>query len=48
MGVSDNNRRAKFYEITAKGQKKLARDAEAWWRLAGIIETMLGPQESGR
>lgn len=46
-GVSDNNRRAKFYEISAAGHKKLARDSEAWWRLAGVIETMLGPQESG-
>ena len=47
-GVSDNNRRAKFYRISGKGKKKLAQDSEAWWRLAGVIEAMLGPQESGR
>ncbi len=47
-GVSDNNRRAKFYEITDSGQKKLTEDSEAWWRLASVIEAMLGPQESDR
>jgi len=45
-GVSDNNRRAKFYEISSRGQKKLAEDSDAWWRLAGVIEAILGPQES--
>ena len=47
-GVSDNNRRAKFYEITPSGRKNLAAESEAWWRLAGVIEAMLGPQESDR
>ncbi len=47
-GVSDNNRRAKFYELTGAGRKQLVEESEAWWRLAGVIETLLGPQESGR
>ena len=47
-GVSDNNRRAKFYELTRRGRRQLAAEAEAWWRLAGIIEDLLGPPEPGR
>ena len=45
-GVSDNNRRAKFYEITERGQKQLAEESDAWWRLAGVIEAVLGPQDA--
>ena len=47
-GVSDNNRRAKFYALTPEGQKRLADESAEWWRLAGVIEAILGPQESGR
>lgn len=46
-GVSANNRRAKFYDLTAKGREQLAAESDSWRRLAGIIEQMLGPQESG-
>jgi transcriptional regulator len=45
-GVSDNNRRAKFYEITERGQKLLAEESDAWWRLAGVIEAVLGPRDA--
>lgn len=45
-GVSDNNRRAKFYTITDKGRRKLAADAEDWFRLADIMGELLGPQEA--
>src|SRR6476619_1165260 len=33
-GVSDNNRRAKFYRLTAAGKKRLAEEASSWERLA--------------
>jgi transcriptional regulator len=36
-GASENNRKAKFYAITALGQRQLAREVETWDRLAGII-----------
>src|SRR5262245_4567908 len=32
-GVSDNNRRAKFYALTTKGRKRLRVEAESWARL---------------
>jgi DNA-binding PadR family transcriptional regulator len=47
-GTSENNRRAKFYELTDGGQKHLAAESENWWKLAGVIEQILGPQEGGR
>ena len=37
-----------FYELTEKGGTQLVEESDAWFRLAGIIDTMLGPQESGR
>ena len=40
-GVSDNNRKAKFYEITAKGRKALAAEQETWARLAGAVSRVL-------
>jgi PadR family transcriptional regulator PadR len=40
-GVSENNRRAKFYSITASGRKQLAREAEDWRRIAGAIGRLL-------
>ena len=36
-GVSDNNRRAKFYELTAAGRKQLRQEEAAWNRLARAI-----------
>jgi PadR family transcriptional regulator, regulatory protein PadR len=36
-GVSENNRKAKFYAITAAGRRQLAREVESWDRLAGVI-----------
>src|SRR5439155_3883334 len=40
-GVSENNRKAKFYSITAAGRKQLTREAENWNRMAGVIGRML-------
>jgi PadR family transcriptional regulator PadR len=41
-GLSENNRRAKYYSITRAGQKQLAAETENWERVAGIIARMLG------
>ena len=40
-GVSDNNRRAKFYTITKAGRKQLAAQAEKWTRISAVIVRML-------
>src|SRR5437667_1886791 len=41
-GVSENNRRAKFYEITKAGRKRLAVEADNGQRIAGVIGRLLG------
>jgi transcriptional regulator len=40
-GVSENNRRARFYSITARGRKQLARETEDWQRISGVIARLL-------
>jgi PadR family transcriptional regulator PadR len=40
-GVSDNNRKAKFYSITRAGRKQLAAEADNWERIAGVIGRLL-------
>ena len=40
-GTSDNNRRAKFYRLTAAGRKRLRQDTSHWNRLAGIMAVAL-------
>jgi len=40
-GVSDNNRKAKFYSITRAGRKQLAAQTENWERIAGVIARLL-------
>src|SRR5580704_17422873 len=40
-GVSDNNRKAKFYSITNSGRKQLASEARNWERVAGVIGRLL-------
>ena len=46
-GKSDNNRRAKFYELTSKGRKRLREETDGWNRLATAIASALAarPQE---
>ena len=41
-GVSDNNRKAKYYSLTRSGRKQLAAEAESWERMAGVIARLLG------
>ncbi|HXJ41212.1 MAG TPA: PadR family transcriptional regulator [Bryobacteraceae bacterium] len=43
-GVSENNRRAKFYELTPAGHKRLREATDSWNRLATAIASALGPQ----
>jgi len=47
-GTSENNRRAKYYRLTAKGRKRLRDETDSWNRLASAIAAALGatPQES--
>ncbi len=44
-GVSDNNRKAKFYSLTRAGRKQLATEANAWQRTTGIISRFFSPEE---
>jgi len=43
-GVSDNNRKARFYTLTKKGRKQLAVEISRWRRLALAIGQVLGPE----
>lgn len=43
-GTSDNNRRAKFYELTAAGRKRLRLETEGWNRLVGAVASALAAQ----
>jgi transcriptional regulator len=43
-GTSDNNRRAKFYELTELGRKRLQEETDGWNRLAAAISTALAAQ----
>ena len=40
-GVSDNNRKAKFYAITRAGRKQLDAEAADWQRISGVIGRLL-------
>ena len=46
-GKSDNNRRAKFYELTSRGRKRLREETDGWNRLVAAIASALAarPQE---
>jgi PadR family transcriptional regulator PadR len=43
-GVSENNRRAKFYALTPSGRKQLAREAREWHETAELLAAFLGPR----
>src|SRR5215813_5704695 len=40
-GTSDNNRRAKFYELTSAGRKRLREEADGWNRSAAAVASVL-------
>ncbi len=44
-GTSENNRRANFYRLTAKGRRQLAVETNKWDKLAGAIARILRPVE---
>ncbi len=39
--ITDNNRKARFYALTPAGRRALAKEKQAWERMAGIIHTLL-------
>jgi PadR family transcriptional regulator PadR len=43
-GTSENNRRAKFYELTVAGRKRLREETDSWNRLASAIASALSTQ----
>ena len=45
-GTSENNRRAKFYALTAAGRKRLERETREWHETAELIAAFLAPPET--
>jgi len=45
-GVSSNNRKARFYSLTAAGRKQLVKEANKWKRMTGAIARILGAEEA--
>jgi transcriptional regulator len=45
-GNSDNNRRARFYKLTAAGRKQLAREAQEWDSTTAIMARFFAPEEN--
>lgn len=41
-GTSENNRRAKYYELSSRGRKQLATEKESWQKLAAAVAQVLG------
>lgn len=46
-GTSENNRKAKFYAITARGRKQLEAETENWERISTVIRRVLRLQPEG-
>jgi PadR family transcriptional regulator, regulatory protein PadR len=46
-GVSDNNRRAKFYSLTRTGRRQLERQTRDWQQTTAIVARFLSPSEEG-
>jgi transcriptional regulator len=45
-GVSDNNRKAKFYQLTRAGRKQVEREAREWTETTAILARFLSPDEA--
>ncbi len=45
-GVSDNNRKAKFYQLTRAGKKQVQREAREWNETTAILARFLSPDEA--
>ena len=46
-GTSDNNRRAKYYKLTAAGKKRLREQTDGWNRMVGIMGAALKARPGG-
>lgn len=46
-GVSDNNRKAKFYSITKAGKRQMKKDKSQWERLAAVMGRVLAAAAEG-
>lgn len=46
-GVSENNRRAKFYSLTRSGKVRLAAEARSWERISAVVGRVLRTTERG-
>jgi PadR family transcriptional regulator PadR len=44
-GVSDNNRKAKYYKLTRTGRKQLEKEAQDWQQTTAILARFLSPSE---
>ena len=44
-GVSENNRKAKFYSLTKAGRRQLQQETEGWLRMSAIINRVIEPAE---
>ncbi len=44
-GVSENNRRAKYYKLTRAGRRRLAKEARQWEQATAILARFLAPAE---
>ena len=42
-GITENNRRAKYYRLTARGRQELRAEAETWQRFSAAVAAVLGP-----
>jgi PadR family transcriptional regulator, regulatory protein PadR len=45
-GVSDNNRKAKFYKLTRAGHKQVERETREWEKTTAIVARFLSPEQS--
>jgi len=44
-GTSENNRKAKFYQLSPAGRRQLAVEAQNWERISGVMARLLSGQE---
>ena len=47
-GVSDNNRKAKYYKLTRAGRKQVQKEAQEWEQATAILARFLSPEEESR
>ena len=47
-GTSDNNRKAKFYELTSRGRKQIAEETESWALTVSLMAKFLSEPETDR